>query len=89
MTTLAATQHIPFLGRLRAIETASHDVVFTVEYSVRSAQTAVYRLLGLKRKPPEVYKGEFDLQVLYKAVMALHGHYSKEPAFNLAQTLAL
>jgi len=48
------------------------DVVFTVEYSVRSAQTAVYRLLGLKRQPPAVYQGKFDLQVLYKAVMALH-----------------
>ena len=50
------------------------DVVFTVEYSVRSAQTAVYRLLGLKRTPPAVYKGQFDLRVLYKAVMALHDH---------------
>jgi oleate hydratase len=53
------------------------DVVFTVEYSVRSAQTAVYRLLGLKRAPPAVYKGGFDLQVLYKSVMALHDHYSR------------
>jgi len=48
------------------------DVVFTVEYSIRSAQTAVYRLLGLKRQPPQVYQGKFDLQILYKAVMALH-----------------
>jgi oleate hydratase len=48
------------------------DVVFTVEYSVRSAQAAVYRLLGLKREPPAVYQGEFDLRVLYRAVMALH-----------------
>ena len=48
------------------------DVVFTVEYSVRSAQAAVYALLGLKRKPPAVYKGKFDPRVLYKAFMALH-----------------
>lgn len=48
------------------------DVVFTVEYSVRSAQTATYRLLGLKREPPRVYEGKFDLEVLYKAIMALH-----------------
>ena len=48
------------------------DVVFTVEYSIRSAQTAVYALLGLKREPPAVYKGEFDPRVLYKAFMALH-----------------
>ncbi len=48
------------------------DVVFTVEYSIRSAQTAVYALLGLDRKPPAVYKGKFDTRVLAKAFMALH-----------------
>ncbi len=48
------------------------DVVFTVEYSVRSAQAAVYALLGLKREPPAVYKGEFDPIVLFKAFKALH-----------------
>ncbi len=46
--------------------------MFTVEYSIRSAQTAVYALLGLKREPPAVYKGKFDPRVLYKAFMALH-----------------
>jgi oleate hydratase len=49
-----------------------HDVVFTVEYSVRSAQTAVYELLGLKRQIPAVYQGKFDPRVLFKAFMALH-----------------
>ena len=53
------------------------DVVFTVEYSVRSAQTAVYRLLGLTREPPAVYKSQFDLQVLFRAIMALHDHGSR------------
>jgi oleate hydratase len=48
------------------------DVVFTVEYSIRSAQAAVYALLGLNREPPGVYKGEFNPRVLYKAFMALH-----------------
>ena len=48
------------------------DCVFTVEYSVRSAQTAVYALLGLKREPPPVYKGEFDPRVLLRAFRALH-----------------
>jgi oleate hydratase len=48
------------------------DVVFTVEYSIRSAQTAVYALLGLERVTPAVYKGEFDPRVLFKAFMALH-----------------
>jgi oleate hydratase len=48
------------------------DVVFTVEYSIRSAQTAVYALLGLNRKPPAVYQGKFDPRVLFRAFMALH-----------------
>ena len=49
------------------------DVVFTVEYSVRSAQTAVYSLLGLKREPPPVFQGPFDPRVLYRALESLHG----------------
>ena len=49
------------------------DVVFTVEYSVRSAQTAVYSLLGLDREPPAVYKGHYDPRVFYRAFEALHG----------------
>ena len=48
------------------------DVVFTVEYSIRSAQNAVYGLLGLDRKPPPVYRGEFDPRVLYQAFLTLH-----------------
>jgi oleate hydratase len=46
--------------------------VFTVEYSIRSAQTAVYALLGLDRKPAPVYHGKFDPRVLYRAFRALH-----------------
>ncbi|MES2532398.1 MAG: oleate hydratase, partial [Pseudomonadota bacterium] len=48
------------------------DVVFTVEYSIRSAMTAVYGLLGLDREPPAVFKGQFDPRNLYKAFRALH-----------------
>jgi oleate hydratase len=49
------------------------DVVFTVEYSIRSAQTAVYSLLGLERTPPPVHKGQYDPCVLLKDFLALHG----------------
>ena len=48
------------------------DVVFTVEYSIRSAQAAVNALLGLRREPPAVYQGKFDPRVLFKAFGALH-----------------
>jgi oleate hydratase len=49
------------------------DVVFTVEYSIRSAQTAVYSLLGLGRTAPAVYKGNYDPRILLKAFLTLHG----------------
>jgi oleate hydratase len=48
------------------------DVVFTVEYSIRSAQIAAYGLLGLDRSPPPVYQGKFDSHVIKQAFKALH-----------------
>jgi oleate hydratase len=65
----AGTRNFAFIGQYCE---QPNDVVFTVEYSIRSAQTAVYTLLGLKRQPPAVYQGKFDPRVLYKAFMALH-----------------
>jgi oleate hydratase len=47
-------------------------VVFTVEYSIRSAQTAVAELLNQRRRPPPVHKGALDPRVVYRAFMALH-----------------
>ena len=40
------------------------DVVFTVEYSVRAAQMAVYRLLGVKRPIPAITRHDRSLKVL-------------------------
>jgi len=61
--------NLAFMGQFCEIP---DDVVFTVEYSIRSAQLAAYGLLDLKRKPPGVYKGKFDPRVLLKAFRALH-----------------
>jgi oleate hydratase len=61
--------NLAFLGQFCEMP---DDVVFTVEYSIRSAQTAVYTLLGLDRRPPAVYKGSHDLRILLKALRALH-----------------
>jgi oleate hydratase len=58
-----------FLGQFTEIP---EDVVFTVEYSVRSAQIAVYTLLGIDKKIPPLYKGQHDIQVVYQAVKAMH-----------------
>ena len=63
------TKNLAFIGQFCELP---EDVVFTVEYSIRSAQTAVYGLLGLKREPPAVYHGQFDPRVLFKAFLALH-----------------
>ena len=48
------------------------DCVFTVEYSVRSAQTAVFSLLGLDKKPSEFYHGTHDMRVLLDALKTMH-----------------
>ncbi len=65
----AGTRNLAFLGQYCELP---NDVVFTVEYSIRSAQTATYALLGLNRQPPAVYQGKFDPRVLYRTFMALH-----------------
>ena len=48
------------------------DCVFTVEYSVRTAQTAVYSLLDLDKQPPPVYLGSHDIGVLINALVAIN-----------------
>jgi len=45
------------------------DVVFTVEYSVRAAQMAVYQLLGVKREVPPVSHHDDSLKVKFDAVV--------------------
>lgn len=63
------SKNLAFIGQFCEIP---DDVVFTVEYSIRSAQTAVYSLLKLNRTPPPVYKGHYNPRVLLKAFLALH-----------------
>jgi oleate hydratase len=44
------------------------DVVFTVEYSVRAAQMAVYRLLGLRREVPLVTRHDRSIRTILDSV---------------------
>lgn len=44
------------------------DTVFTVEYSVRSAQIGVYSLLKLDRKVQPIYQGKYQISVLCDVV---------------------
>ena len=68
------SKNLAFIGQFCEIP---EDVVFTVEYSIRSAQIAVYSLLGMNRKPPAVYKGTHDLRVLLNAFLTLHDGNTK------------
>jgi oleate hydratase len=58
------TSNFAFVGQFCEIP---DDVVFTVEYSVRSAQTAVYSLLSLDREVTALYKGQYDPRVVFAA----------------------
>lgn len=60
----------PNLALLGQFCEVADDVVFTVEYSVRTAQMGVYDLFGLDKKIPQVYKGEYDPGVLFQALKA-------------------
>ena len=45
------------------------DVVFTVEYSVRAAQTAVYALFGVDNKIPIITPHDKSLRVRFDALL--------------------
>ncbi|MEV0537963.1 oleate hydratase [Kitasatospora sp. NPDC050463] len=61
--------NLAFIGQFAEVP---DDVVFTVEYSVRTAWTAVAELLGLEKQPPAVYKGQHDPHVLAQALETMH-----------------
>ncbi|KAI9730990.1 MAG: hypothetical protein M1834_005451 [Cirrosporium novae-zelandiae] len=62
------TTNLALLGQFVEIP---EDTVFTVEYSVRAAQMAVFELMGLKKKPKPLYKGEHHVGILIQATEKL------------------
>jgi oleate hydratase len=60
--------NLAFIGQYCEIP---DDVVFTVEYSVRSAQTAVYALLKVEKEVSPLYKGQHDIGVVYNSFKTL------------------
>jgi len=54
-----------FLGQFTDLP---EDVVFTVEYSVHGAMHAVYRLFGVDKEIPPIYRGLLDPKVGLKAL---------------------
>jgi oleate hydratase len=63
------SKNFAFIGQYAEVP---DDVVFTVEYSVRTAQTAVFGLLDVERKVSEFYKGQYDPGILFEALKMLH-----------------
>jgi len=62
----AGSGNLAFISQFVEIE---NDVVFTVEYSVRAAQMAVYALLGINRAVPPVTPHARSLQTQFEAVV--------------------
>lgn len=67
--TPAGSTNLAFIGQFAEVP---EDVVFTVEYSVRTAWAAVATLLKLKKGPPPVYHGQYDPRVLVHALETMH-----------------
>ncbi len=67
----AGSANLAFIGQYAEVP---DDVVFTVEYSVRTAQAAVATLLDLPTQPQPVYKGRHDPKVLIDALHTMHRH---------------
>jgi len=59
-------KNLAFIGQFVEI---AHDVVFTVEYSVRAAQMSVYELLGIERKVPPVTPHDKSLEAEFEALI--------------------
>lgn len=62
------SENVAFIGQFAEVP---DDVVFTVEYSVRTAQTAVYELLDMDKTSLPIYKGDHDIEVLYNALKTM------------------
>ncbi len=62
----ANTRNLAFVSQF--VEVAD-DVVFTVEYSVRAAQMAVYQLLEIDREVPPILRHDQTLKVKFDALV--------------------
>ncbi|MEK7066440.1 MAG: oleate hydratase, partial [Patescibacteria group bacterium] len=57
----AGTKNFAFIGQFCEIP---NDIVFTVEYSIRSAMIAVRGLLNIDKKIPDIYQGLYSPTVI-------------------------
>lgn len=64
--------NLAFLGQFCEIK---DDCVFTVEYSVRSAIMAVYKLLNIDKQVPEIYASQYDIRNLAAATKTMKSEH--------------
>lgn len=62
------SKNLGLMGQFVEIE---REVTFTMEYSVRSAQLAVYGLMGLDKKPPGVMGEDHSVLTLGMALKTM------------------
>ncbi|KAK6383802.1 hypothetical protein LTS17_003094 [Exophiala oligosperma] len=62
------SENFAFIGQFAE---TTRDVIFTTEYSVRTAMEAVYQLLKVERGVPEVFNSTYDTRTLLAAVNRL------------------
>lgn len=60
-----SSENLAFISQFVEI---ADDVVFTVEYSIRAAQIAVYQLLGIKRGIPAITRHDQSIHVMLEAM---------------------
>ncbi|CAM1333910.1 oleate hydratase [Tenacibaculum aestuariivivum] len=60
------------LGLVGQFVETNNDVVFTVESSVRTARTAVYKLINSNKQVPDIASTQYDIRQILKATKALN-----------------
>lgn len=77
------SKNLAFLGQFSEIP---GDCVFTVEYSIRSAMMATYKLLNLNKQAPEIYPSQYDIRIMTNAIKSLNSGRPL-PAESIAKKL--
>ncbi|MBZ9686868.1 oleate hydratase [Clostridium estertheticum] len=65
----SGSTNLAFLGQFAEV---ADDCVFTIEYSIRTAMMAVYKLLNLEKQVIPVYASKYDIRVLMAATKTLY-----------------
>jgi len=71
------SQNLAFIGQFVELP---GDVVFTVETSVRTAMTAVYRMLHLDRPVDPLFQGQYDVRMVKAGMLTMTGKDKLEPS---------